>query len=143
MVQMILIPIIYLYKPGALMQKKPGTLPLEVVILWWQCWTRVFFRTLTLTPNRILPGYDFISDPEIENDSQPGRDSDPVDPGTAVFAGECGVGEPSQRDSWHGLLVTSMIIAEANNHNFITGIDHQAKVLPVRVLGKCGGLCRI
>ncbi|MEE9493384.1 MAG: S8 family peptidase [Gammaproteobacteria bacterium] len=93
-----------------------------------------------INPNRILPGYDFISDPEIENDSQPGRDSDPVDPGTAVFAGECGVGEPSQRDSWHGLLVTSMIIAEANNHNFITGIDHQAKVLPVRVLGKCGGL---
>ena len=93
---------------------------------------------------RVLPGYDFVRNQssflyDAENDNLPGRDADPSDPGTAVAADECGVGEPSETSSWHGLLVSSIIMAEPDNSNFMSGIDHFARLLPMRVLGKCGG----
>ena len=96
-----------------------------------------------LTAARILPGYDFISDTFTANDADPGRDSDPSDPGDAVVAGEC---DPATNDppvdedsSWHGTSVTSVIAAESDNGQDIAGIDFNATILPVRVLGKCGG----
>ncbi len=97
-----------------------------------------------LDPARILTasGYDFISDTVSANDGD-GRDSDPTDPGDAVLAGECGPGDPLMNgdSSWHGLLVTGIIAATSNQTNIdIAGIDFKARVLPVRVLGKCGGL---
>jgi len=97
-----------------------------------------------LDPARILTasGYDFISDTVSANDGD-GRDGDPTDPGDAVLAGECGPGDPLMNgdSSWHGLLVTGIIAATSNQTNIdIAGIDFNARVLPVRVLGKCGGL---
>ncbi|RQP24148.1 S8 family peptidase [Piscinibacter terrae] len=86
----------------------------------------------------ILPGYDMINDAATANDGN-GRDSDAKDPGDAVAAGECGSGEPAEDSSWHGTHVAGTIAAVTNNGSGVAGVAFNAKVLPVRVLGKCGG----
>jgi len=90
---------------------------------------------------RVLPGYDMISDPFVANDGD-GRDADPSDPGDWLLAGE-NTGDHADctvsSSSWHGTSVAGVIAADANNHVWTTGIDWYAKILPVRVLGKCGG----
>lgn len=93
-----------------------------------------------LDPGRLLPGYDFISSVTTANDGN-GRDDSPLDPGDWVAAGECGTNDPpvDEPSSWHGLLVTGLIAAESENYVGIEGIDFLASILPVRVLGKCGG----
>jgi len=90
------------------------------------------------TAGRVLPGYDFISDPQTANDGD-GRDADPTDPGDEVAADECGPGTPAEPSSWHGLSVAGVMIATADNNQDMAGIDFAARLLPVRVLGKCGG----
>lgn len=94
-------------------------------------------RDLSLA--RVLPGYDFFSDVTRDNDGTPGRDGDPTDPGDATVDGECGAGEIGEASSWHGLSVAGVIAATANNNTDIAGIDFSARLLPIRVLGKCGG----
>ncbi len=88
----------------------------------------------------ILPGYDFISDTFVANDGN-GRDSDARDPGDWVNPGECGPGDPSsfEASSWHGTHVAGTIAALTNNSNGVAGVAFNAKVVPARVLGKCGG----
>ncbi len=96
------------------------------------------------TLNRLLPGYDFISDVNVANDGDP-RDADASDPGdwvttadtmdtTKPFAG-CTV----ENSSWHGTRVVGILGAIANNATGITGVTWQGQILPVRALGKCGG----
>ncbi len=92
-----------------------------------------------LSAARLLPGYDFFSNTALDNDGTPGRDSDPSDPGDATIDGECGAGEIGEDSSWHGLSVAGVITATANNSTDIAGIDFNARLLPIRVLGKCGG----
>lgn len=89
---------------------------------------------------QILPGYDFISDTTISNDGD-GRDSEASDPGDAVIAGECGTNEPAQDEhsSWHGTHVSGTIAALTNNSTGVSGVAFNSKILPARVLGKCGG----
>jgi serine protease len=86
---------------------------------------------------RVLPGYDFISDAASARDGD-GRDPDPRDQGDWTSEGDCGrfFGEPS---SWHGTLVAGLIAATGDNAIGIAGVDWNAKILPVRALGKCGG----
>ena len=91
-----------------------------------------------LDPGRILSGYDFITDIATANDGD-ARDPDPTDPGDATVADECEPGMPGTNSSWHGLSVASIMVAESNNIFDIAGIDFAASLLPVRVLGKCGG----
>jgi serine protease len=91
-----------------------------------------------LDPGRILSGYDFITDIATANDGD-ARDPDPTDPGDATVADECEPGMPGVDSSWHGLSVASIMVAESNNIFDIAGIDFAASLLPVRVLGKCGG----
>ena len=88
----------------------------------------------------IVGGYDMISDSFIGNDGN-GRDSDALDPGDWVNAGECGGGQPTQNQnsSWHGTHVAGTIAAVTNNGSGVAGVAYGAKVVPVRVLGKCGG----
>ncbi len=86
----------------------------------------------------ILPGYDFIVDTFVSNDGN-GRDADPSDPGDAYAANECGSGIPASSSSWHGTHVAGTIAAVTNNSKGVAGIAYGAKVVPVRVLGKCGG----
>jgi serine protease len=88
----------------------------------------------------ILPGYDMISDAFVGNDGN-GRDSDASDPGDWTNVGECGGGQPTsfRSSSWHGTHVSGTIAAVTNNNNGVAGVAYNAKVVPVRVLGKCGG----
>jgi serine protease len=94
------------------------------------------------TANRLLPGYDMISDPLIANDGD-GRDPDASDPGDWVSAADlknsvlatCTVAN----SSWHGTRVAGILGAVTNNQIGIAGLMWQGWVEPVRVLGKCGG----
>lgn len=85
-----------------------------------------------------LAGYDFISTASIANDGN-GRDSDPTDTGDWVAAGECGAGSPASGSSWHGTHVAGTVAAKTNNSLGVAGVAYNAKIIPVRVLGKCGG----
>ena len=85
----------------------------------------------------ILPGYDMINDSFVGNDGN-GRDADASDPGDYVLAGECN-STTGSNSSWHGTHVAGTIAAVANNATGVAGVAYNAKILPVRVLGKCGG----
>ncbi|VAW43130.1 Extracellular protease precursor [hydrothermal vent metagenome] len=87
---------------------------------------------------RTVPGYDFISEPFIGNDGN-GRDADPSDPGDWRIANECGFPHAAQNSSWHGTHVAGTIGAATNNGLGVAGVNWNAKILSVRVLGKCGG----
>jgi serine protease len=84
-----------------------------------------------LAGNLVLPGYDFISDTTVANDGG-GRDSDASDPGDW-----CPPRMPNS--SWHGTHVAGTVAAVTDNATGVAGVARNAKVLPVRVLGKCGG----
>jgi serine protease len=88
----------------------------------------------------ILPGYDFISDAFVGNDGN-ARDNDARDPGDWIEAGECGPGDPAtfEASSWHGTHVSGTIAAVTNNSSGVAGVAFNARVVPARVLGKCGG----
>ncbi|MCK7597962.1 S8 family serine peptidase [Microbulbifer sp. CAU 1566] len=86
----------------------------------------------------ILPGYDMISDTTVAQDGN-GRDSDASDPGDWSPAGACGSGQPARSSSWHGTHVAGTIAAVTNNGTGVAGVAYKAKVVPIRVLGRCGG----
>jgi serine protease len=78
---------------------------------------------------QLLAGYDFITDTADANDGG-ARDGDAADPGDWCDGSD---------SSWHGTQMAGIIAAATNNGLGMAGIAHGAKVLPVRVLGKCGG----
>ena len=86
----------------------------------------------------IIGGYDFISDSAMARDGN-GRDSNPADQGDWYAANECGAGVPAANSSWHGTHVAGTVAALTNNAKGVAGVAYGAKVVPVRVLGKCGG----
>lgn len=86
----------------------------------------------------LLPGYDMISSASIANDGN-GRDSDARDTGDATAANECNDGRGARRSSWHGTHVAGTVAAVTNNGRGIAGVAYNAKVVPIRALGKCGG----
>jgi serine protease len=90
-------------------------------------------------------GYDFISDAFVS-----GRPTDDRVPGgwdqgdwttTEPWLSECtDATHPPEASSWHGTHVASTAGAElTNNARGMAGIAFGASVLPVRVLGHCGG----
>ncbi|MFZ3468068.1 S8 family peptidase [Streptomyces sp. 4.24] len=90
-----------------------------------------------VAPN-IVSGYDFISSSSAARDGG-GRDANPADEGDWSAAGECGTGSLASGSSWHGTHVAGTIAAATNNSKGVAGIAYNAKIQPVRVLGKCGG----
>ena len=97
---------------------------------------------------RLLPGYDFVSGDGDggflgANDGN-GRDADASDPGDWIDAAlqsansslaNCTV----HNSSWHGTRTAGLIGALTQNGTGIAGVDWNARLLPVRVLGRCGG----
>lgn len=91
-----------------------------------------------LDDNR-LPGYDFIANTFVANDGN-GRDADASDPGDWNGASnECYPGSPPRNSGWHGTHLAGIVAAAANDRVGVAGIAFRAKILPVRVLGRCGG----
>jgi serine protease len=91
--------------------------------------------------HRLLLGYDFISDPARANDGD-GRDPNAADPGnwlTPAEASSAFAGCRTASSNWHGTQMAGIIGAEADNGYGITGINWASPLLPVRVMGKCGG----
>ncbi len=91
---------------------------------------------------RLLPGFDFVSDRRIANDGD-GWDLDASDPGDWVTGNEASSlpfsGCQASDSSWHGTRVSGIIGARSNNALGVSGLGWQGWILPVRVLGKCGG----
>jgi serine protease len=77
---------------------------------------------------RVLPGYDFISNPNVARDGD-ARDGDPFDVGD----------NPLGQSSYHGSHVAGTIGATTNNGIGVAGVDWSARILPIRVLGFGGG----
>ena len=89
----------------------------------------------------ILSGYDFVSADSVgvyttANDGD-GRDSDAQDPGNWNTVASTGC--PVADSSWHGTHVAGTIAALGNNNQGVIGGAYGAKILPVRVMGVCGG----
>ena len=100
---------------------------------------------------RLLPGWDFISTGFVGNDGD-GWDADASDAGDFITAaelgtpefpsGKCGGGpdlDQPMESSWHGTRVAGIIAAVGDNATGIAGTAFNVQILPVRVLGKCGG----
>ncbi|MEP7329392.1 MAG: S8 family serine peptidase, partial [Betaproteobacteria bacterium] len=93
---------------------------------------------------RVTTGYDMIDDNLVANDGDY-RDPDPVDSGDWITTAEatspggwfegCYVAS----SSWHGTHVSGTIAAASNNGVGVAGVNWISKIVPVRVLGKCGG----
>jgi serine protease len=93
---------------------------------------------------KLLPGYDMVRDVDRANDGD-ARDNDASDPGDWVTSAETNDADgpfhqcDTQNSSWHGTMTSSLIGAATNNGTGLSGIAWNARILPVRVLGKCGG----
>ncbi|MEO6278941.1 S8 family peptidase [Roseateles sp.] len=102
--------------------------------------------------DQVVGGYDMIGlgspgklSTAIANDGD-GPDADPSDPGDWVSSADIGsLGDGCDasdisNSSWHGTRVSGLIAAKTDNGLGMAGIGREIlKILPVRVLGKCGG----
>ena len=99
--------------------------------------------------NKLVPGYNFISDPVLAMNTV-GRTSNPADPGDYIdasvrndpaFVKLCGAADlaTDTSSSWHGTKVASLIAAQTQNAIGMAGAGWGLRILPIRVLGKCGG----
>nr|WP_296223702.1 S8 family peptidase [Ralstonia sp. UBA689] len=91
---------------------------------------------------KILPGYNFISDPMRSGDGD-GRDADAHDLGdgvTSTEAASLGGDCTARPSSWHGTQVMSVLAADTNNGLGMAGVSWNTQIVPVRAVGKCGGL---
>jgi serine protease len=88
-----------------------------------------------------LPGIDMVSEPAMANDGN-GRDADPRDPGDWLSADEstqAAFSGCSVHDStWHGTIVSGMLAARTDNNEGVAAVGWNARIVPVRVAGKCG-----
>ncbi|WP_295639424.1 S8 family peptidase [uncultured Methylibium sp.] len=97
----------------------------------------------TTQGGKLLAGYDFVANTTYANDSD-ARDADASDPGdwvsqadfdSGAFGPNCEVAD----SSWHGTQVAGIVGALSNNAAGMAGVSWGARLLPLRVLGKCAG----
>jgi serine protease len=97
---------------------------------------------------RLLAGYCFVSDPFVNNGGTcrgtTVSNAEASDPGDWVTTSdlsksECSAVTSAQASSWHGTRTAGILGALTNNSAGIAGMTWQGQILPVRVLGKCGG----
>ncbi|MCI2262164.1 S8 family peptidase [Xanthomonas indica] len=91
-------------------------------------------------------GYDFISDALLSGRASNGRVAGGWDTGDwttddkyLVANGGCAQPEEQKTSSWHGTHVAGTIAARTNNGIGMAGVAPDAKILPIRALGHCGG----
>lgn len=99
---------------------------------------------------QFLPGRDFVSQTSFAGDGD-GWDSDATDPGDSVSAVEAGQFDflkaacgTQPVNSWHGAIVAAFVSANGTvpamspELGGARGANPAARILPVRVAGKCG-----
>jgi serine protease len=99
----------------------------------------------------VIPGYDMVSPDDGASGTNfssagdgNGRDSDASDPGDGLTASDV-ANNPIFKNctaggsSWHGTQTAGLIAATTNNGLGIAGVGRTVRLIPVRVLGKCGG----
>ncbi len=111
----------------------PGSASITVAVLD----TGVRFDHPDLTA-KLWPGYDFVSDSTSAGDGG-ARDADATDPGDYTITNQCGSGTAASTSSWHGTQTAGLVGAATDNSVGMAGSGRNTMVLPVRVLGKCGG----
>jgi serine protease len=89
-------------------------------------------------------GYDFLSSAFYSGRDADGRASGGWDLGDWTteepWLSQCvSASNPAANSSWHGTNVSGVIAERTDNGEGYAGIAHNAKLLPVRVLGHCGG----
>lgn len=92
----------------------------------------------------VIPGYDMITDKRISRRASDGRAPGGWDLGDWIEENYCtgwavDGNHPADRSSWHGTHVAGTVAQETNNGKAVAGLAYGAKVMPVRVLGSCGG----
>ena len=92
-----------------------------------------------LADSRLLPGYDFIRSPSVSRRPGFGRAPGALDHGDWQGAEECEAEPKPSASSWHGTQVASTIVESTGNGLGMSGLAPRATLLPVRVLGHCGG----
>ena len=94
-------------------------------------------------PGALLEGYDFITNAFVSR-----RPTDERVPGALDYGdwnpvvGECYTSpspSPISDSSWHGTHVAGTVAQATNNGIGMAGVAPKATILPVRVLGRCGG----
>lgn len=92
---------------------------------------------------KVKSGFDMINDDFVARDGESSRysqrDANAHDPGDYVPAGYCSAGSPAKDSSWHGTHVAGLVAADTNNGIGGAGTAPEADIVPVRVLGACGG----
>ncbi|MCP5185904.1 MAG: S8 family serine peptidase [Pseudomonadales bacterium] len=78
---------------------------------------------------QLVAGYDFISSSTRARDGD-GIDANPNDDGDLAYGGS---------SSFHGTHVAGTVAAESNNSVGVAGVAWNARIMPLRALGKDGG----
>ena len=87
---------------------------------------------------KLMSGYDMVRNLPIASDGN-GRDPDASESGN--FDDDVACAAPLNAfSSWHGTHVAGIIAASSNDGEGILGVAPNARIVPIRALGRCGGI---
>ena len=85
-----------------------------------------------------MSGYDMIKNEFIASNGD-GHDPDATDSGDYDDGLDCSLNYDFM-SSWHGTQVAGIIAASSNNGVGMAGVAPNARIIPIRALGRCGGI---